>query len=300
MELRHLRYFVAVAEELHFRKAAEKLHIVQPALSKQISALEAELGLRLLDRDRRHVTLTEAGRTFLDEAIAILSLAAAAKERATSVGEGRVGHLNIGFIQPALASVIPRALRRFRETYPDVRIRLAELTSRQVLEQLTSGQVHCAVTRLPVEPRQGIRYEPISQERVMLSVPEGHKLAGEESVELVDIEREDLILIDRRVEPQLHDYYLAACNEAGFSPRVAHEVSSTWVATGLVASGLGVGFAPESAMRAPQRGVEFVPIDGAPLHLTMGLVWADNAPPSVLRNFLQMRPWELENEKGLS
>ncbi|GAA5148470.1 LysR family transcriptional regulator [Microbacterium pseudoresistens] len=296
MELRHLRYFVAVAEELHFRKAAEKLHIVQPALSKQISSLEAELGLRLLDRDRRHVTLTEAGRTFLDEAIAVLALADGAKARAIAVSEGRVGHLNMGFIQPALAGVVPRALRRYREAYPQVRIRLAELTSRRALEQVASGDVHCAFTRLPIEPTPGILHEPVSTQEVVIAVPEGHRLAERDAVNLAELADEDLILIDRRVEPQLHDYYVAQCNEAGFSPRVAQEVNSTWVSTGLVASGLGVGFVPASARIAPQKGVAFVPIEGSPAQLTMGLIWAEGAQPSVLRNFLAMRPWQ--KEKG--
>lgn len=292
MELRHLRYFVAVAEELHFRKAAEKLHIVQPALSKQISSLEAELGLRLLDRDRRHVTLTEAGSTFLDEAIAVLALADGAKARAIAVSDGTVGHLNMGFIQPALAGIVPRALRRYRASYPDVRIRLAELTSRRALEQVASGDVHCAFTRLPVEPRPGIRYEPVSTQTVIVAFPEEHRFATRESIALNELADEDLILIDRRVEPQLHDYYVALCNDAGFSPRVAQEVNSTWVSTGLVASGLGVGFVPSSARLAPQRGVAFVPIDGNPAQLTTGLIWAEGAQPAVLRNFLTMRPWE--------
>lgn len=292
MELRHLRYFVAVAEELHFRKAAEKLHIVQPALSKQISSLEAELGIRLLDRDRRHVTLTEAGRTFLDEAIAVLALADGAKARAQAVSEGTIGHLSMGFIQPALADIIPRSLRRFRAAYPDVHIRLSELTSRRALELIGSGDVHCAITRLPVEPRPGILYEPISTEDVVMALPADHPLAERESLSLGELADDDIILIDRRVEPQLHDYYVSLCNEAGFSPRVAQEVNSTWVSTGLIASGLGVGFVPSSAMLAPQKGVAFVPIEDSPARLSMGIIWADGTQATVLRNFLEMRPWE--------
>jgi DNA-binding transcriptional LysR family regulator len=292
MELRHLRYFVAVAEELHFRKAAENLHIVQPALSKQISALENELGLLLLERDRRHVTLTEAGSTFLEEAIAVLARADGAKARAIAVGRGQVGALNIGFIQPALAELVPDSLRRYRKAYPEVRIRLTELTTRQVLDQTSSRAVHCAFARLPIELRDDLACTPISQQDVMLALPEGHPLAERESIDIHDIANEDLVMIDRRVEPALHDYYITMCNEAVFSPQIAHEVNSTWVALGLIAGGLGVGFAPASARSAAQKGVTFRPITGAAPRLSVGLVWNDKAKPAVLTNFLALRPWE--------
>ncbi|WP_291056550.1 LysR substrate-binding domain-containing protein [Herbiconiux sp.] len=292
MELRHLRYFVAVAEELHFRKAAESLHIVQPALSKQISALENELGLMLLERDRRHVTLTEAGKTFLEEAVAVLARADGAKSRAIAVSRGQVGSLNIGFIQPALAELVPRSLRRFRNEYPEVRIRLTELTTRQVLDQTSSRAVHCAFARLPIELRDDLACLPISQQDVMLAMPDGHRLAEKETIDMADIASEDLVMIDRRVEPALHDYYIAMCNEAGFSPHIAHEVNSTWVALGLIAGGLGVGFAPASARSAAQQGVTFRPINGATPKLSIGIVWNDKSKPAVLSNFLQMKPWE--------
>jgi DNA-binding transcriptional LysR family regulator len=291
MELRQLRYFVAVAQELHFRKAAEKLHIVQPALSKQVSSLEAELGIQLLERDRRHVMLTEPGQTFLDEAIAVLALADGAKSRAMAISKGQIGYLNIGFIQPALAAVVPTSLRRFRASYPEVRIRLSELTSRQALDRVASGEVHAAFTRLPIEPRPGILSEAISRQDVVIAVPEGHAFAERESIPLAELASEELILIDRRVEPQLHDYYVAICNEAWFSPHVAQEVNSTWVSTGLVASGLGVGFVPFSATTQSPKGVAFVAIEGTPAQLSMGIIWADGPKPRVLDNFLGMKPW---------
>lgn len=292
MELRHLRYFVAVAQTLHYRKAAEQLHIVQPALSKQISSLEGELGLQLLERDRRHVTLTEAGKAFLEEAIAVLAQADGAKARAIAVSKGQMGHLSIGFIQPALADLLPRALRRFRREYPDVRIRLAELTNRQAVERVSDRSVHCAFVRLPVDRRGTLTTEPISSQDVSLAIPEGHPLSARESVAVADLADEDFILIDRRVEPQLHDYYVSLCNESGFSPRVAHEVSSTWVALGLIAGGLGIGFAPASAKLTGQQGVAHRPLVGAVPRLNIGLIWDEKACPEVLANFLRMRPWE--------
>lgn len=294
MELRHLRYFVSVAEELHFRRAAEKLHIVQPALSKQISALERELGVQLLERDRRNVTLTEAGRMFLEEANALLAHADGAVVRTRAVGRGEVGRLNIGFIQPALADLLPRSLRVFRQHYPEVVLTLSEATSRMAIERVIARSMHFAFTRLPVPPRPELCTEAVSEEPVLLVAPDWHPLAGQSSVRLEDIADCDVILVDRKVEPELHDYYVAACNAAGFSPRVAHEVNSTWVAIGLAAGGLGVAFAPASARRAAQRGVAYLPLEGDRLRLTMGAMWRSGPRPAVLDNFLNLRPWQVD------
>lgn len=292
MELRHLRYFVAVAQTLHYRKAAERLHIVQPALSKQISALEGELGVQLLERDRRHVALTDAGSAFLHEAIAVLAQADVARARAIAVSKGEIGQLSIGFIQPALADLLPRALRRFRREYPGVRIRLTELTNRGAAEQVSDRTVHCAFVRLPVDLRGALTAEPISQQDVSLAVPDSHPLAAQESIDIRELAGEELILIDRQVEPQLHDYYTSLCNEAGFSPDIAHTVNSTWVALGLVAGGLGVAFAPSSAKLVGQQGVAYRPLVGGTPRLNIGLLWDDKACPEVLANFLRMRSWE--------
>ncbi|MCW2695111.1 MAG: hypothetical protein JWR62_196 [Modestobacter sp.] len=298
MELRHLRYFVSVAEELHFRRAAEKLHIVQPALSKQISALEKELGVQLLERDRRHVTLTEAGAVFLEEALEVLAQADGAVSRARAVSRGEVGRLTIGFIQPALADLLPRTLLVYRQHYPDVKLTIGESTSRTTVERIASRSLHFAFTRLPVEPRPDLTTEVISEEPVLLAVPQGHRLTRQESVTVADLADEDLILIDRKVEPELHDYYVSACNTAGFSPRVAHEVNSTWVAIGLVAGGLGVGFAPSSARLAAQQNVAYLPIRGDIPKLTIGAIYHSGPKPTVLENFLRLRPWEHVSDRA--
>ncbi|MGP4016273.1 LysR family transcriptional regulator [Saccharopolyspora sp. 5N708] len=294
MELRHLRYFVSVAEELHFRRAAEKLHIVQPALSKQITALENELGIELLKRDRRHVALTEAGETFLQEAVEILAHTNGAIQRAQAISRGEVGRLNIGFIHPALADLLPRSLRRFRQRYPAVKITLSEATSRAAIEKVASRSMHFAFTRLPVAERPDLLTEPVSEEPVLLVVPCGHPLATAPSVMLGDLADEDLILVARQVEPELHDYYLTTCVNAGFSPRLAQEVNSTSVAIGLAAAGLGITFAPASARITAQRNVVYRDITGPAPKLTMGALYHSGRKPAILANFLALRPWEPE------
>lgn len=290
MELRHLRYFVAVAEELHFRKAAERLHIVQPALSKQIGVLEAELGVALFERDRRHVLLTEAGASFLDEALAVLARADGAKARAQAIGQGSVGSLSIALIQPALAELLPRVLRRYRRQYPNVQIRLTESPTSEVVDMTMNGLVQCAFVRLPFDVPEELECMPVDQQAVFVALPERHRLAKREAVEFADLKDEDFVLINRRAERALHDYYVTLCNQAGFSPRITHEVNSTWVALGVVASGLAIGFAPASM--ADHAGVRFLPIVPTPPQLTIGLVWHRGSEPPVLANLLAMRPWE--------
>jgi len=292
VELRHLRYFVAVAEELHFRRAADKLHIVQPALSKQISALEGELGIQLLGRDRRHVVLTEAGAAFLEEARGVIAQADGAMARARAAANGRTGYLNIGFIQPALADPLPHALHRFRKEYPDVRIRLSMMTNAQALESLSNRTAHVAFIRLPTGAREDVHQELILNQDVDILVPADHPLAEKDEIAISDIADQDLILLDRSVEPSLHDYYVSLCNAEGFSPHIAHEVNSTWVAIGLVAAGLGVAFAPASAKTAPQQGVAYRPVAGEPPKLNIGLAYNPSLRSAVLSNFLEMRPWE--------
>jgi DNA-binding transcriptional LysR family regulator len=300
MELRHLRYFVTVAEELHFRKAAEKLHIVQPALSKQISALERELGIQLLDRDRRHVSLTPAGQAFMEEALEVLAQADGAVSRARSVSRGEVGRLNIGFIHPALADLLPRALRRFRRHYPGVMLTVGESTNRASIERITSRSMHFAFARLPIADRPELAQEVLVEEPVMLVVPETHRLATQDVVSLEDVGGEDLLLIARAQEPELHDYYVAVCNAAGFSPTVAHEVNSMSVASALVAGGLGIAFAPASGALNAQRGVVYREITGPAPKLTMGGVWHAGPRPRALDNFLKLRPWETESSGVLA
>jgi DNA-binding transcriptional LysR family regulator len=292
MELRQLRYFVSVAEELHFRKAAAKLHIVQPALSKQITALENELGIALLDRDRRHVALTEAGEAFLHEAVEIIAHTTGAMQRAKAVGRGETGRLNIGFIHPALADLLPRTLRRFRERYPEVKVTLSEATSRVAIEKVASRSMQFAFTRLPTVERADLCAEPVCEEPVLLVIPSEHRLASAPAVTLSDLVEEDLIFVDRQVEPELHDYYVATCVNAGFSPHLVHEVNSTSVAIGLVAGGLGITFAPASARLAAQRNVVYRDLTGPAPTLTIGTLYHSGLKPPILGNFLSMRPWE--------
>jgi DNA-binding transcriptional LysR family regulator len=289
VELRHLRYFLAVAEELHFGRAAEHLHIVQPALSKQIAALEKELGVRLLERTKRRVELTEAGRAFLDDARNVLTQADLAADRARSAGRGERGVLVVGFIPPALNSVLPLALNRYRGEHPDVRLVLRELSNRAALDGVLSDRIHISFVRVPFADH-GLCCEPVYEEPVVVALPSDHPLAALEAVPLAALCDEAFVMIPRNQEPELHDYYIALCQEAGFSPHLVHEVSATLVGVGLVASGVGVAFVPSSTRVMSRVGVTYRPLRDPTPRFRLAAVWRPDADP-LLKSFLATRPW---------
>jgi DNA-binding transcriptional LysR family regulator len=294
VELRHLRYFRAVAEELHFGRAAEHLHIVQPALSKQIAALEKELGVRLLERTKRRVELTDAGRAFLEDARNVLAQADLAADRARSAGRGERGVLVVGFIPPALNSVLPPALNRYRYEHPSVRLVLRELTNRAAIDGVLSGRIHISFVRVPFDDH-GLCCEPVYEEPVVLALPSDHPLATLEAVPLTALRDEAFVMIPRAQEPELHDYYIALCQEAGFSPQIVHEVSATLVGVGLVASGVGVAFVPYSTRVMARTGVVYRPLRDPTPRFRMAAVWRREVDP-LLKSFLGTRPWTVPTD----
>jgi DNA-binding transcriptional LysR family regulator len=294
MELRHLRYFVAVAEELHFGRAAERLFIVQSALSKQVAALEHELSVQLFVRSRRSVALTPAGIALLADARQVLAVAEAAAARAQAAGRGETGELRIGFIAPALYELLPRAVRAFREHRPDVRLVLEEMHNQDAVDAVAGGRLDVAFVRLPVAVGPELRVVAAAEEPVMLAVPEEDPLAARAEIAMADLEHRDLILIARSQEPDLHGYYVEWCAAAGFRHRVAHEVDRTHVAVGLVACGLGVCFVPCSSRLVAYPGVAYRPLAAPAPVLRIGAVWSAAAASPVLDSFVSLRPWARE------
>jgi DNA-binding transcriptional LysR family regulator len=292
MELRHLRYFVAVAEELHFGRAAEHLHIVQPALSKQISALEKELGVRLFERTKRRVELTAAGEALFADAVNVLSQVEMAAGRARSVGLGESGVLVVGFIPPALNSVLSTALRTFRQRFPDVRLVVRESTNRSAVEGVLAGRMHISFVRMPFDDR-GLPHEMVYEEPVIVALPAEHPLAALDPVPMGALRDEAFVMIPRAQEPELHDYYVALCQDAGFSPRIVHEVNATLVAVGLVATGVGIAFVPSSTRVVVRSGVAYRSLRDPMPRLRLATVWRKN-PGVLLTAFLATRPWRPE------
>ena len=295
MELRHLRYFVTVAEELHFGRAAERLHIVQPALSKQIISLESELGVKLLHRTKRQTRLTEAGEAFYKEARWIVERTERAAEAARRAANGMTGRLGVGFVGPASYSILPRALRVFRERLPNVELGLHEWTSVRQIERLTTGTVQeCEIqvgfVRLPVSVAgDSLVLEPVLKEGVIAAIPEEHPLAVGSDLPVSALAQEPFIMIARHREPGLYDHYISLCHQAGFGPRVVQEANRIHTIIGLVASGMGVAFAPASIEQLQRPGVVYRKLTGKVPELEMAAVWRqENDDLPVLRNFLDV------------
>jgi DNA-binding transcriptional LysR family regulator len=291
MELRQLRYFVAVAEDLHFGHAATRLHIVQSALSRQISLLERELGVHLLDRSGRGVALTDAGADLLSDARRLLASADAARERATRAGKGERGTLRVGFIAPAVYEVLPRTLRAFQRQSPQVRLILHEVPNAPALAGLVSGDLDIAFVRLPLVPDPMLTCVEVSDEPVMIALPHDHRLAAQEEIDLADLAEDHFIMIPRAQEPELFDDYVGMCRTAGFSPRVSHDADRTHVALGLVSGGLGVAFVPASSRSAGLDGVVHRSLRDVNPRLVIGLAWSSLLGDATVENFVKSRPW---------
>ncbi len=259
MELRHLRYFVAVAEELHFGHAAARLHISQPPLSHQIQDLERELGVELFHRTRRSVVLTEAGRLFLGEARHVLGDAEHAVTIAKKAARGEIGRLSIGFGPTPENGLLKTVLSLFLARYPDVEIELHNLFTQEQVDALAHRRIHVGFPLLPI-PHRDLEVERIGVEVVGVALSDLHPLATRSRVAIADLSKESFVLVCRDVGPGFRDLILQACAKAGFAPAVTHEARHLFAVLSFVAAGLGVTILPEAAAGACPPGVVFRPL----------------------------------------
>jgi DNA-binding transcriptional LysR family regulator len=286
MELRHLRYFVAVADELHFGRAAEKLHISQPPLSHQIQDLERELGVALFHRTRHFVALTEAGRAFLEEVRRILQDTDHATETARKVGHGEVGRLSVGFGLASASGVMGKILNVFFSRHANVALDLQTLHSRAQIEALANRRIDVAFPILPVSHRD-ITAEAVAAEPLVAALPDAHPLARASRVRLADLRSHPFVRVSPEAAPTFHDLVLAACAEAGFTPSVAHEAGHILTILGLVGAGLGVAILPGSLGGKSAEGVVFRPIVDAP-PVQIGVAYRRHETSTLLLAFLHV------------
>jgi DNA-binding transcriptional LysR family regulator len=264
MELRQLRYFVAVAEELHFRRAAARLHISQPPLSQQIAALEDELGVRLLERTRRRVEMTPAGEAFLRDARATLAELDVAVSTARAIDAGQEGVLRVGFVGSALLSIVPSTVQRFRRTRPGVEIELRERSTVEQLRAVSTGLVDVGLVRPPIETDESLHTEVVMRERTVAAIPEGHPLARLRRIPLRRLAAHPLVLFPRRQAPGYHDLLIGRLAATGSTPQVAQYAPEMMTIIGLVAAGIGVSPVPASVAHLAIDGVTYRPLSGAP------------------------------------
>lgn len=295
--LRHLRYFIAVAEEGHVTRAAERLGIQQPPLSQQIRAMEAEIGVALLNRLPRGVELTEAGRVFLVEARAAIAQVEHAVDAARRTARGEQGRLAVGFTSSAaFHPLIPAVVRAFRQVAPHVDLQLEESSTGELIAALQKDQLDVAFLRVPMGDTAGIRIETLLNEKMLVALPAHHPLVGKrtpKSIALAALADETFILYRRPTGPGLYDTIIAACRAEGFSPRIGQEAPRMLSTLSLVAAGLGVSIIPESMRRLDTEGIAYIPLSGAaglvaPLHLAWRDVHPSGATTRLIAQVRQM------------
>jgi DNA-binding transcriptional LysR family regulator len=263
MELRQLRYFVAVAEELHFRRAAERLRMSQPPLSNQLRKLEDELGCSLMVRSRRKVELTPAGEAFMRDASRLLRELDEAAQNARRIHAGREGRLRISFVGSALLSLVPDVVRRYRSVRPGVELQLRERSTEDQLAELRAGTIDVALVPLPVDAPD-LRTEILLRERAVAALPAAHPLAALARVPIQRLAAEPLVLFPRAQAPGLHDRLLASLSGADGPPAVTQYAPETQTIVSLVAAEIGVSLVQASVERLGLPGVTYRPVIGAP------------------------------------
>lgn len=263
VDIRHMRSFIAVAETLHFGRAAERLHISQPPLSRQIAALEKELGVRLLERHSRHAALTPAGRRFLEDARAVVASFDQACRNARLAQRGELGELSIGFMMHAAYTVLPGLTRRFLEAYPDVRVELREVLPGLLPDAVLTGRFDTGILFDP-GPLAGLSMHRIHQERLCVAIPAGHRLAGHAIIAASLLEGEPLIAVPTETAPMLREAIVRHFHAAGLEPVFRLETQLQQTIISLVAESLGIALVPESMSRLGRTGVVFRDLEDAP------------------------------------
>ena len=286
MEFRHLRYFLTLAEELHFGRAARRLSISQPPLSLNIQQLEASVGARLFIRNSKQVTLTAAGLAFVPAAQALLDQAAQAARHARDVGQGMAGSLAIGFSGTMLYSGLPGILERFQAQHPLLRLMLKELSSSEQLvelahDRLDIGFVH--TTRVPPELSQIL----VSSQALVGCLPARHRLAPQATLSLKALQGEPFAVVSRAVSPDYHERILGICSDAGFHPEIRYELRHWLSVVSLVSQGMGVALVPAALGRSAMAGTVFMPLDRATTPYDTHCLWKTALDNPALALFIQ-------------
>lgn len=274
MEFRHLRYFLVLAEELHFSRAAQRLAMSQPPLSLNIQQLEASVGARLFERNSKGVRLTPAGEALVPRARALLEQAREAARHARDVERGLEGRLQLGFVGAMLYRGLPQLLQRFQASHPRLRVVLRELNSQDQLIELAHGQLDVGFvhnTRLPGDFSQLL----FAREPFVCCLPSGHALARKRRIDLATLQDEPFVLFARSVSPDYHERVLSVCAAAGFYPEVRHEVRHWLSVVSLVSQGLGVALVPASLKRAQLDGAVCVPLMDASAESHAYCIWRE-------------------------
>jgi DNA-binding transcriptional LysR family regulator len=286
MELRHLRYFTALAEELHFGRAAEAVFVAQSTLSQQIRTFEDEIGVQLFERSSGGVELTEAGRTFLPYAERVLREARRAESVARAAQEGLAGLLTITYEGTAMRNGLPAVIKAFQAERPHGELDLLELTTREQVNALHEEETDVAFLFLPINER-GLRVDTLFAAPMVAVLPQAHRLADRDTVPLRELDGEPHVIWARSGAPRIHDAYVRACHEAGFTPTIIQEIERGESFLGLVEAGLGVSIAHASNVQIQRPGVRYAKIVEPTVPLTLGVASRRDDDSPLLDRFLE-------------
>jgi len=288
MELRHLRYFVAVAEALSFTKAAAKLRLAQPSLTRQIRNLEDEIGVRLLDRSNNRVTLTEEGAYFLFDSRKLLAACAESVAAVQRMKRGENSELNIGYVANIHYGLLPATLGAFRKLRPNVALNLFDMTSAEQFTALDGRKIDLGFVGLqPALSGHAMLSECVARDIMLVALPERHLLAAKATVKMTDLASQFFIGMSARTHPGAREWLLATCLDAGFAGRILQEADSEPTVMQFVADGLGVALLPEQVTGLPHEGVVFRPIS-PPLLRDSTIAWRPDNPSKPLQDYIQI------------
>jgi DNA-binding transcriptional LysR family regulator len=290
-DFRQLRYFIAVAEELSFTRAAQRLHLSQPPLSQQIQALEQDLGIRLLERDKRNVTLTEPGRLFLEQARQILAMAEDARSLVAEAAAGFSGHLRLAYtVSVSFHPALPQTLLRLGQRAPNIRVWLSEMYTEPQFAALRAGQIDVGFVRdVPSheDDARALRLDIIDYEPLLLALPSGHRLANRDSLELGEVAGEPFVVQPRELAATLYDRLVRLAAKAGFHPTVRQQAQQINGLVALVAAGIGLALIPASMQAVKLAGVSYVPLADPDAYLLLAVASRAENPSPVVSQFLE-------------
>jgi DNA-binding transcriptional LysR family regulator len=289
VELRHLRYFTAVAENGGFGRAAQLLHVAQSAISEQIRDLEAELGAPLFDRNNRNIRLTAAGEQFLVDARAVLALAAKAAANVQKSLHGEIGALTIGFFVGGTGKFLPAIVKEFRVRFPEVQVGLVEMPPAMQHQALQAGSIDIGFTR-GLQPAEAaiLRSEHFVTERLYAVLVRNHPLANRRKISMIELADERFVLNDRKYSPLVFDKVITLCSEAGFSPRIGATASVSSGVLALVEAGEGLAILPEGSQRLSTEELVFVPLADRTAFVDLVIAWSPQHESPVVRSFIEL------------
>lgn len=289
MNLRQLRYFLAVAETLHFGRAAERLNMAQPPLSQQIKQLERDLGVQLFERTKRRVALTAAGLVLQPEARQILAQVEMARKKTQQAARGETGQLAIAFVSSAMYSILPPWIRAFGQQYPNVNLSFQEATSLVQIERLCSHQLDIGFVHPPIV-NDNVASQRVWQEPMVAVLAQGHPLSEQKEIAIAQLAQVPFILMQRSLASGLYDKIIGFCQQANFSPNVVQTAPQLQTILGLVAAKLGVAILPAAAQRLQRDGICYRPFVEVTPMVELLIIWRQGETSAIRENFMAVRP----------